>query len=459
MGIAVYILYVVAALMAAGLLAKKTDRKILSFILIFWLFAQPVLNTVLLIHTPGLGFDFQPNRILLIALLLYMFFVGMLGLGAQSRSGAIRRPPFEKYIYIYLMLIFASLVFNFSYIRAQTVATVPLEILTFVLLYLVAKKYVTESVFEAIISAIILMAVVSAVIALVQIGIDSSFLKTGDPRRAFGNVVRSSATFQAEYELGYFQILAIMVAMVRFKGSLWRYPLIALFAASLFVTFHRLDILILLVCLSTYGLISGKGGQKIASLVAMIFIIILVVLSYLALESVIGNTAFVKERVKEDTVSGRLEQYKVIIQSLPDFPFGMGDYTSKAYYDLMNKNQMMETIYAGTADWTRRPYQVHNGYLEVGALYGGVAMVIYMLLLFSMLGYFKKRVSMGFPYSIVPFYAVFIWVLSNISNPVSAMRMYFVLLMAMLCGSFLAIQRYPAVMEIKDQRSTTSPSI
>jgi hypothetical protein len=432
----VFIIYVFAALIAAFRLSAKTDRRWLSFLLIFWIFTQPILNTVLLLKIPGLGFDLQPNRILLFLLVPYLFIAGM------GEGGAIQRPPFEKYIYIYLGIVFIALAFNFDVIRKQSLAVVPLEILTFLVFYTSAKRYATTSFLDSIIKAIILMAVVSALISFVQIFINSEFLKTGEPRIAFGKVVRASGVFQSEYELGYFQILAIMITMVKFKESFWRIPLILLFAASLVTTFHRLDLLILLACLASYVWFFGKPGQMAASYGAMFFALLLGVVFFTIFEGDLGNSEFVKQRLKEDTVSGRFDQYRVIVQSLPDFAFaGMGDYSTKEYFKFMEKAGHVYTKGWGTSQLHREAYAVHNGYLEVAILYGAFAMTAFIALLFSMFRYFKQRINSELPYAIVPFYAVLIWMLANISNGVSAFRIYFVLLLAILAGSMIAMQR------------------
>lgn len=451
---ALYILYVVASFIAALLLAKKTDKKILSFILVFWIFTQPVLNTVLLFHTPGLGFDFQPNRILFILLLLYLFFAGMSGAGILNRTVAIKRPPFEKYIYIYFVLVIISLIFNYGIIRKQTVGAVPLDIVTFFVVYLVAKKHITESVFESIINAILLMASVSAVIAVIQIGVDYTFLKTCEPRIAFGNVVRSSGVFQAEYEQGYIQILAIIIAMIKFKGSYLRYILTSLFGISLALTFHRLDLIILMVCLVLYVWFLGKTHQRVTSIGGLVFLVLVAVSSFAVLEPLLGQSAFVQQRVKEDTLSGRLEQYKVVIQYLPNIVMvGMGDYSNHAYYALMEKAHMVRAIDGGTAEWHSEAYDVHNGYLEVAILYGAIAMAVFTAFLFSILRYFKNRISKEFRYSVVPFFAVLIWILANLTNGVASLRIYTIVLFAILFGSFVGMQRLAAVAKIKNSKA------
>ena len=218
--ILMFIAYVVLAFIVALILSVHTDRKALSFLLIFWIFTSPIFNSALMLKTPTLGFDLHADRILLFLLIAYLLFHG------RSNPGIVKRPPFEKYIYIYLAVIFFSLAVNFNIIRKQNLAVVPINIMTFLVVYVVAKRHATEAFFEAIIKAILLMAVASVIIALTQIGINSDFLKTCDPRIAYGTVVRTSGIFLSEYELGYFLILACIIAAVKFKGSTRRIPVI-----------------------------------------------------------------------------------------------------------------------------------------------------------------------------------------------------------------------------------------
>jgi hypothetical protein len=125
-------------------------------------------------------------------------------------------------------------------------------------------------------------------------------------------------------------------------------------------------------------------------------------------------------------------------KALPKFPLGVGDYENPAYADLMKKNNMMESINPGTPYWYQIPYRVHNGYLEVGILHGPFAMGIFIAMMFSMLWYFKKRITAESPYSIVPFFAVLIWMLSNISNGVSNFAVYYAVLISLLSGAAMA---------------------
>jgi len=283
-----------------------------------------------------------------------------------------------------------------------------------------------------------ILAVINALVAIVQITVDSTFLKYGPPRLAFGNVVRASGIFQAEYELGYCQILAIIITLQRYRGMVRRYFLIPLLTISVLLTFHRLDFIILNLCLIIYtGLFSSSTRKVMVSLV-----IGLVALStttiYWVVAPMIKTSSFVQQRLQEDTVSGRLAQYQLILTTLAEFTdvtfFGLGDYDNKAYDILMKKRNLVHTIHEGDKTYSKGSV-VHNGFLAVGILHGALAMTFFTAFLFSMLFYFKKKISRATPNTIVSFFAVLIWILCNLSNGMNSFDAYFPLMVALLSGA------------------------
>jgi len=431
-----FIAYLALAFLAAAFLSSRTDRKFFSFIIYFWIFSQPILNSVLMIKVPGLGFDLHPNRIMLVLLVPYLLFL------SNRNTTNIKRPPFEKYILIYLIVVFSSLAYNFDVIHKQNLAAVPLEIFMFLIFYLAAKRCATASFFDGLIKAVLMMGIASACISFVQVLGDGSFLKTCNPRMAFGHVVRSSGIFQSEYELGYFQILAVIITVYKLKNSFWKLPLIGLFIGSLLTTFHRLDVLILITCFFTYTWFFSKSSQKTATYLACFFVAFIAFSTYKMVESDISNTEFVKGRLKEDTVSGRIDQYKLILTSISKFFWvGMGDYTNKEYFEFMADAGMVYTVDAGTDAWHQVPYAVHNGYLEVCALYGVFAMIAFIALLTSMYRYYKKMLFSEALNARLPFFTLLVWMLANISNGVSQFGLYYVLLLGLISGSVVSMQR------------------
>lgn len=432
-----YLIYVIFALIAALYLSMKTDRKLLGFVLIFWMLAQPVLNSHFGIKLPG--FSLPPNRVLFLFSLAYLF-VGMI-LGLKAPVGA--KPPFEKYVYIYFVLVAIALVVNYSQIAmySKEIFSVPLEIACFLAVYTVTKRYMTEKVFEAIIKAIILLAVVCALIALVQYFIEPTLLRTRDVREAFGDKFRSTAIFESEYDFGIFQILAFIVVLIRYQGKPLRFFLAPLLAFSVLLTFHRLDFIILYVCFVTYLVLSSKHKVAMPVLFLATIVPAILFLGFEAYQSMGGHSAIVEQRLAQDTVSGRFQQYRIVWDAMLSHPLGMGSYENPAYFKLMDKYNMLLWLKDEFGVDKPHPLAVHNGYLAVGIQYGILATFTFTLLVFSLLRYFKKRITPGLKYSIVPFFVVFIYILANLSNSLSIFRAYFVVLLAIMSGASIALYR------------------
>lgn len=431
------LLYVFFAMVAAIYLARKTDRKALSFVLILWLLAQPVINAKFIIDLPGLPFDLQPNRILLLFSILYLFW-GQVS-GRKAHPGPW--PPFEKYILFYFVMVLVALLVNRDFVPLKSVIAVPIEIFNFLVVYTLAKRNMTEKTFEAILKAVVLLAVIGALIAIVQISVDSTFMRMGDLRRAFGDKLRSTGIFRSEYDFGYFQILALMVVLIRYQGRAIRFVVGPLLVLSVLLTFHRLDYIILFACYVSYRAFFSKrklGAPVIAMAVVVPVILVLTLNIY---QSMGGRSAVLEERLKQDTVTGRFVQYRVVWDSILKYPLGLGSYDHPDYVKLMSRHDMIEWITEPSGKSTPRPLTVHNGYLAVGIQYGFLGMVAFSALVLSMLLYFRKLISPDLLYSPVAFYAVLIYALSNVSNSVSIFRAYFVVFLAILCGSLVALHR------------------
>jgi hypothetical protein len=438
-----YFLYLVFATGAVLFLTARTDRKGLAFILLFWIFAQPVLNAFFSIPMLGLPFELQTNRIFFLLIATYLVSAWLLK--KKPTSGfAERRPEFEKYLYIYLVLVIIALLINYSKVNPKSIIATPLEVVTFIVVYIAAKRYATESILEAILKGVVILAVALALVAIVQFAFVPQLLRTGsviDIRQAFGNYLRSTGIFQSEYDLGYFQNLALMIVLMRYRGMLRLYVLVPLLILSVLLTFHRANYIITFFCLTSYFAYFSKRKANPIALVVMLAIPFTLVFSYEVYRSIGGHSELVKERLEADTVTGRLMQYEVVANSMWDHPLGMGGYENPAYFDLMNKYGMMQWVPDGKGGTRPQPLAVHNGYLATGIQYGVLAVPVFVMLLISMFRYFRKKVSTEYRYSLVPLYAVIIYALSNMSNSITIFRAYFVILLALLSGAFVAVYR------------------
>lgn len=442
MGGAIFLVYLAVAVIVALILSRKTDRVLLSFVFVCWMLTQPVINAFFVYKLPGLNFDLRLNRLLFFFAFTYILSGSVLGRAyAYAPATAIRRPFFEKYFYIYAAAIALAIALNYSAISSAALIATPLEIVTFIMVYTAAKRYATASVLESILKAALILSVFSAFVAIVQFGVDPLFMRTGEAKAAFGETLRAFGIFQFDGEFGTFQILSLVVVLLRFKGAL-RFTLVVLLLLSIFVTFHRLSYLTLFVCLMVYSVFFSK--QKTGAIL-LIMIPLVLALSYSVYKSMHTGSIAVEQRLGQDTVSGRIEQYKVTLDAIKNHPLGLGSYENPTYVKLMLEHDMVQWLPDSQNRSHPEALEVHNGYLDVGIKYGVLGVATFVALMVSMLRYFKKRVTSQSRYSIVPFFAVLIWMMSNTTQTNSNFRGYFLVLMAIICGSFVAQYRSRAV--------------
>lgn len=451
-----YLIYVALVALMAIRLAKKTDRKWLSFALIFWMGAQPVFNAQYTIVIPGLAFVLPLNRILLLAMLAYLLWsLGSSQAITKVRANTYKRPSFEKYLYVYLALIIIGVAINFAVIGPKQAIAVPLEVITFIVVYVATKRYMTERALNSILDAVIILGIVAAFIAIVQVAIEPMFMRTGEARGAFGDVFRASGMFQSEYDFGYFQNLAMMVMLVRYQGKSRLYVGVPLLILSVFLTFHRMNYIITFMCFASYLVFFRKGKKfNFPMLLLMILVPFVLVTTVEIYQSQGGHSRFLEDRMEAKTVAGRFNQYEIVWEAIKEHPLGLGNYENPIYYNLMNKYNMMQWIPDKYGVTHPEPLAVHNGYLDAGIRYGALGMLTFAALVISMLVYFMKRISPQFLYSVIPFYAVFIYVLANFSNGISTFYVHYVILLAMICGSFVA--RYRSEAGKKEQSPANS---
>lgn len=434
-----FIIYIVVSCMVALAISKKTDRKLLSFALVFWIFTQPVITAFVAIKIPGLNIDMNPNRVLFLFALVYLLFgTASARSYANVPAAANKRPPFEKYLYVYTVLVFVAIAANYAMLDAKSIGATPLEVVSFIAVFTLAKKHVTPSVLEAILKAVVILSMLTIFVTIIQATVGPLFLRTGEAKAAFGTTLRAFGIFRFDGELGAFQVLALMIMLVRYRGMARLYLLVPLLCLSIFVSFHRLGYITLFVCLLTYVLLFSK--KKLSSILIMLIVPGLLILAYSAYRAG-GDQSAIESRLGQDTVSGRLAQYGVALATVPTHPLGMGGYENPAYAKLMEKYDMVQWLPDRLGIQHPEPLAIHNGYLEVGIKYGAMGMITFIALLVSLLRYFKKRASSPYRYAIVPFFAVLVWMLSNTSQAAASFNAYFVILQAIIYGSFVAIYR------------------
>ena len=423
------------------ILSWRTDRKVLAFVIIGFVFAHQVLTQIAWnVDIPGLPFDLGPNRLVLFVLSLVLVGSIVAGISKPRVKNGERIPLFLILLYIFGIIISASAVYNYKRGRIQgnTLILIPSDVVLFILMYHVMKLKTTPSVLEALLKAIMMLSLFMSALGVYQFLFDSSFLKVCAPRHAFARFIRSTGVLGSEYELGFFLNFAIIVCLTRYWGKPMLFMTLPVLITGLFTTFHRLNWVIFIVCLLCYVFI--KKGIKGVGIWAFVFVMLAGLISmgyftngdwYKTLADSKNVQAFSKQRLLEDTVSGRLHQFAITADGISFRGLGLGSYENKAYYNLMAKHGFIKT--------DGEPLIVHNGYLGVGIKHGGLAMAVFCAFICSMLIYFKKRICLEKPLTVCPFFIALIWIIANMSQEITLFGLYFVLLVAIICGSFVSL--------------------
>lgn len=436
-------LYLLFAGVVSLYLTRKVRCRLFGFALVFWMLAQPVLTYRFPITIPGIHIDLQANRIMLLFLSVYMFFVPRLQIEESAVPLQKKLPRFEFFFYTYLILVIISLVVNITNIRAVEAITVPLEIITFILMYKSTRNYMDTALFNSILNALIILCVTGALIAFFQYAVNPDIMRTTQARVAYGDIWRASGIFSQEYDFGTIQALGITAILLRYRGKMISYILLSFCAASVLLTFHRMDIIIMMICFILYFwyLTSATKKTIVLSSLVLFSVIILVILPYVS--SSLSNTTFSKTaegRLQQNTITGRFSQYEVAIRTIfTNYrrPVGFGSYTNPSY-----DRFMIATGHGHiTEDGSIHGYRIHNGFLEVGVLYGLPAMCMFTLIMIKMLIYFKRMKFNAAPLTLLPMFAIIIWMFSNFSNGLSSYNIYFSLMCAVISGMFVGAYR------------------
>ncbi len=430
------LIYIVFMGLAAVYFSRKSGKFWLLFPIIFWLLGQPVLHAYYTIRPAWLPFDFQPNRLLFLYLLVLLPVLQLSAKGGISlQSGEKKSPSFEKYIGIFVLLVVVAVVLNRHVLDIKRVVAIPLEPITFLLLYVIFKKIVTENILWTVLHVLVFMAFVNGVIALLQL-VDPLFLRTGILRSAYGGLYRSYGVFSSEYILGSFQIVALFITLTAIKSKYIKNLIVSILVMSIVVTFHRMDLIILMFCglFYLYRFVSRRAGNL--GLIGMIFVSVVVFPAYSIFQSVGGESQLVNERLSKNTISGRLDQFDIVIKAMPRHPLGLGSEENPVYQELMIKHGHTKSELRPDGRYYDVGLPVHNGFLSVGIMYGIIAMVVFVILLFKMVRYFYSHANKQHAITVIPLISLLVWALANLSNGLVVFRAYNVLTVAVLIGLF-----------------------
>lgn len=434
-----FVLYIGFACIFAILAAKNSDKPFLGFILIFWVMAKSVVNSQY--HLDIGIFTLSPNRVLFFSCLIY--FILSIIRSQRNNEGLQGKktlpPAFEILLYLFPIVILISFLANLTDFSFKTFIAVEMEFFVFVVVYTTAKRCMTSKLLDVFLFSMIFFSVLLSLLSIFQFGVNQDFLRVGDPKIAFGEIYRGFGLFEHDGELGFYQSLCLIILLVRYPINFKSISIFILINISIFLTFHRLGYLTASFSLGIYVLFYSDRLSKMAKILFVIQIPIAILTVVFMYQLIGGSLNFVEDRIKSDTVSGRLHQYFVTMDAMIKHPLGLAHYDNPKYYQLMKRYKMLQWF----RDENNNPYtkalEVHNGYLSVGMLYGYPGMLLFLFLLVSLILYFEKNVRVSSRQFIIPLFGTIIWGVSNFTQRNDSFRFYYVLLMAIILGSFVSM--------------------
>ncbi len=433
-----FIAYMVFSLLISLFLAHKTDKRAFAFFLFLWLFSAPVAAVVIPGKLGFLPFDMTPNRYLLLMCLMLLATRFLQGVKSPVIRDKRYKAGFEKYILIYAVLVFIAVVKNMNYLPTKWLIAIPLEPIIFAVLYFTMKNEITKRLLDVLLAAIVIFAVINSLVCIIQLFVDPHFIRIEKATGAFGSYYRSYGIFRSEYILGAVQVSALFVAWVIYRNRPILKVITPLLLFSVFTTFHRLDLIVVVLCMMIYLTTYNANKRVIMPFLALILTVIVVLPIYSIYTSSGGKSQLIEDRLKSDTVSGRLKQYGVVIKALPQYPLGLGNYTNSIYQDLMIKNGIAKSIVDSYGRQTFEALGVHNGFLGVAIQYGIMAMLVFATLLYKMFKYFHVLYkSTQERLYVIPIFTVLVWFFVNTSNGIIAFRDHNVLMIALVLGAFV----------------------
>lgn len=451
---AAYLAYIILSLLPAVFLGLRTERPLLWSALIYWMWVQPIAGFAYTLRVHPLSFDLQPNRVLLLFLAGYALFRLLASFRGSAQVGDSverrQRWVLPGLLSLYVLVVGLSLWINIESVRPQSLVVVPSWILCALLLVVVVSSSATDRARSAVLWGLIGLSLASCVVSVVQIAVDPFFLKACPPRPAFGSVIRASGLFESEYDCGYVMICAMAAVLCKIRPRYLRFSCLGILILGLLLTFHRMDYIIMVLVLSVWLMLFSSAALRILGVVSLLAFAGMAGGAILYLQSTRVDSDLIRGRLQEDTVTGRLAQFRAVIESAPEQPFGLGDYSSQGYYDLMAKHNMLFGVQLENGDWEKRPFLVHNGYVEVLALHGIPAAAIFLAIMVWMVLRTSLKIRLARPETAFPFVVTLVWAICNLSNGISRFELYFPLFVMLVFALFDGVPgRAPRSSEIE----------
>ena len=439
----VYTIYLVIVFFLCCKLSLDAKNKVFAFCLFGWVLAQPILNSrEYIISFRGLFFDLHPDRILLpvfLFLIFRNFFHKKLKFTDHNRTIF----PFERWIIFYLGSILLALVWN---ILCRNISIKDFIVIFsgqsfFALFYFSTRYFIDRNTINNLVKVLVIFSVFSCFVSLSQVFISKDIFHFGVHRLAFGEIFRATGIFHSEYTLAFFHITIIIFLFVYYK----KYYLILLNCIPVALTFHRLSYLILITMFLCWAMVNIKKPKLHMLSFITLFLIVLLTLysSNFTNYSVqdLFQSHLYRERMSDDTISGRVEQWKNAALIMKEHLLGIGSYYSKRYYNYAAKIGQVHSVEIYDTDLDKLKgvrkvgYIVHNGFLGAGTRYGIFGCLCFLSLSISCAIYFLRELKhSGNEFFMIPLLVSITWILYNTTQDFSNLRHYHAIHFAIILG-------------------------
>jgi len=404
-----YVYLGIAFLIAVFLvITTHVKYKLEVFCLSFYLLSGN-LNSILTLKIPGFTlFEIQPIRFLF---LLFCFFILRRTLLSKERLNLRmnnRVPWFMVALSLYILLLISSVIYNSGEMELADVLEEIHDALAFgVLIYALALMRDRPS-YDVLGKSIIIAAVVSSLVSLIQLGIDPYFLRIGEARPAFGDIIRSNGIFSTEYFNSYFLIIAATWTLYRIQHQTGKTILIILFTVGVLSSFQRMSWIILALVLVVYLIYVQKLSFDRLALIGLGGLALILSISLLSYRD-IKNSDLVRERLSE-SIEGRFGYYSMVIENIGDRPvFGYGDLKNEVYYSNMLKITGNRSRAAADSG------DLHSGYFSALFLYGIPAFLCFTAFVILAVVYYARSLRENM-YFAIPFLVSILFLVGNLTN-------------------------------------------
>ena len=362
------------------------------------------INEFLTIKIPGFSlFEIQPARFLF---LLFSFFLIRHLLFSRNKMH-LKIPSSTPWFLLFLNLYVFTKIFSqfthLSHLAFGEIILNSISTINFLIIFYAMKIMSGKETFRVLGNAIIIGALFTTMVSLIQIFVDPVFMRIGDFRTAFGDILRANGIFTAENYNSFFLITAIAWVLVTVEKRQLKLGLVFLFSFGIFLTFHRMSYLIIGLILIIYFLWIERIAIHKLVMLGLVGICLLLT-TLLVFRSEIVNSAVIQERLSEDA-GGRVGYYTMVYENIGFYPiFGYGGRDNQVYYENMLKVTKVQERATGFSGG------IHSTYLSTMFYYGIPAFIFFTLFVISSLIYFAKltrrHLYFAIPFIITIFYAI-----------------------------------------------------